>query len=186
MRTLFFAALAALLLPAAVAQDAPPAEATGEAAPTIADVLQADGRFTILLSAVETAGLTETLAEPGPYTVFAPTDEAFAALPEGTLAALTPEDLQNVLLRHVVLGEVTGEQAAAAGTAPSAWSDEALTFSLSDDGELMVDDAMVIEADVAASNGVVHVLNAVLLPVADEAAPMEDDMDGDDGMEEGL
>ncbi len=170
MRTLFLAALAALL-PTAVAQDAP----SPDAAPTVAEVLQADGRFTVLLGAAETAGLAETLAEPGPFTVFAPTDEAFAALPEGALAALSPDDLQNVLLYHVVLGEVTGEQAAAAGTAPSAWSDGALTFAAGDDGSLLVNDATVLEADVAASNGVVHVIDAVLLPAADEAAPTDDD-----------
>lgn len=175
MRTLVLAALAALLLPTASAQDAP-----ADTAPTVAEVLQADGRFTVLLGAAETAGLAETLAEPGPYTVFAPTDEAFAALPEGGLADLSPEELQNVLLHHVVLGAVTGAQAAEAGTAPSAWSDQALTFATAADGALLVGDATVVEADVAASNGVVHVIDAVLLPAPSEAAPM--DVDGtDDG-----
>lgn len=180
MRTLFLAALAALLLPTASAQDAPPTEV--DAAPTIAEVLQADGRFTVLLSAAETAGLSETLAEPGPYTVFAPTDEAFAALPDDALAALSPEELQNVLLHHVVLGAVTGAQAAEAGTAPSAWSDQALTFTTADDGALLVNGATVVEADVEASNGVVHVIDAVLLPAPSEAAPMDDDDMGDGEM----
>ena len=177
MRTLSLAALAvALFAPAAVAQDVPSDTTAG---PTIVDLLAADGRFSTLLDAVEAAGLAETLAEPGPYTVFAPTDSAFAALPEGTLAALSPEELQNVLLQHVVLGAVTGAEAAEAGTAPSAWTERELAFAVGDDGALTVNGATVVEADLTASNGLVHVIDAVLLPPAESDEGMDDDMDGD-------
>ena len=180
MRTLSLVALAvALLAPASVAQDVPSDTTAG---PTIADLLAADGRFSTLLDAVETAGLAETLAEPGPYTVFAPTDSAFAALPEGALAALSPEELQNVLLQHVVLGAVTGADAAEAGMAPSAWTERELAFAVGDDGALTVNGATVVEADLGASNGVVHVIDAVLLPPASDDE-MEDDEMEEDGMD---
>ena len=175
MRPLALATLVALLVPCALAQDAPPDSTEG---PTLVDLLEADGRFTTLLDAVDTAGLAETLAEPGPYTLFAPTDSAFAALPEGALAALTPEELQSVLLHHVVFGAVTGAEAAEAGTAPSAWSERELAFAAREDGTLLVNGATVVEADLEASNGLLHVIDAVLLPPADDA----DDGMEDDGM----
>ena len=148
--------------------EAPAPEAAPSDSPTLTAVLEADGRFSTLLAAVAAAGLTETLAEPGPFTVFAPTDEAFAALPEGTLEALTPEDLQGVLLGHVVLGAVSSEDAAAAGVAPTAWGDDELAFTAAD-GALMVEDATIVDADLEASNGMIHVIDSVLLPAADAA-----------------
>ena len=185
MRISLIAAVLALALPAA-AQDAPAPEA---AEATIVSVLQADGRFTTLVGALETAGLTQTLSEPGPFTVFAPTDSAFAALPEGLLASLTPEQLQGVLLGHVVAGAVTSNQAFEAGEAPTAWTDRTLTFTETDGG-LAVDGTPIVEADLAASNGVIHVVGGVLLPPSDPAGTDGDDMDDQDmdddgGMDDG-
>lgn len=170
MRISLIAAALALALPA-TAQEAPAADADA----SIVTVLQEDGRFTTLLGALETAGLTQTLTEPGPYTLFAPTDSAFAALPEGVLASLTPEQLQGVLLGHVVAGAVSSNQAFEAGEAPTAWTDRSLTFTDSGTG-LAVDGAPILDADVAASNGVVHVIGSVLLPAGD---PADADADGD-------
>ena len=131
---------------------------------TIVTVLQDDGRFTVLLDALESAGLTETLSEPGPFTLFAPTDSAFAALPPGALESLSPEDLQDILLGHVVVGAVSSEAAAEAAQAPSAWSGRTLAFTATDAGGLAVDGVTILEADLDAPNGVVHVVGAVLLP----------------------
>lgn len=154
---------AAFVVPSPSAQDLPP-----DSFATVVAVLEADGRFGTLLDALDAANLTETLSEPGPFTLFAPTDSAFAALPEGTLDTLTAEQLQDVLLHHVVSGVVASEAAAAAGEAPTAWSDSVLTFAPTASGGLTVDGATVTDADVAASNGVVHVIDAVLLPPAEE------------------
>ena len=183
MRIPLIAAVLALALPAS-AQDMPASDAPDA---SIVSVLQQDGRFTTLLSALETAGLTQTLTEPGPYTLFAPTDSAFAALPDGALASLTPEQLQSILLGHVVAGAVTSDQAFEAGQAPTAWSDRTLTFTETDGG-LAVDGAPIVEADVVASNGVIHVIGGVLLPPTDPAGAGMDDgmMDDDGGMDDGL
>lgn len=176
MRITLIAALLALALPAS-AQDVPASDAPDA---SIVTVLQEDGRFTALLSALETAGLTQTLTEPGPYTLFAPTDSAFAALPDGALASLTPEQLQGVLLGHVVAGTVSSNQAFEVGEAPTAWGDRTLTFTETDGG-LAVDDTPILEADLVASNGVIHVIGGVLLPSTDPAGAGMDDGDVDDG-----
>ena len=165
MRAFLFAALVAALAVPASAQA--PADSS-----SIVTVLQDDGRFTVLLDALETAGLVETLSEPGPFTLFAPTDSAFAALPPDALADLSPDDLQRVLLGHLVAGAVSGADAAEAGQAPTAWTDRMLTFSATDGGGLAVDGVAIIEADVAAANGVVHVIGSVLLPPADDGDGM--------------
>jgi transforming growth factor-beta-induced protein len=124
------------------------------------------GSFTTLVSLVEEAGLADELSGSGPLTVFAPTDEAFAAVPEETLAALQkdPEALRRVLLYHVVEGEVTSEQVVGLDSAPTlAGSD--LGFSVDGDA-VLVNEAQVTMADVLASNGVIHVVDSVLLPPA--------------------
>ncbi|MGB3544814.1 fasciclin domain-containing protein [Rubrivirga sp.] len=164
MRIALLAALVAVSFAPASAQDAEPTS-------TIAQVLEADGRFTVLLGAVETAGLGNALSNAGPLTVFAPTDSAFAALPEGTLDALTPDDLRAVILGHVVEGAVSSSAAAEVGEAVSV-SGVPLVFST--ESGLSVNGAPVLEGDVAATNGVVHVLDAVLLPPP--SAPIEDGM----------
>ena len=174
MRALSLALLAiALAIPSAA--QSPDAADT---APTIIDLLEADGRFTTLLGAIDTADLQTTLSAAGPYTLFAPTDSAFAALPEGTLASLDEADLRNVLLMHVVMDAVPASAALATETLPSAWSEHELTVRQDADGAVRVGSATVVDADWAASNGVVHVIDTVLLP------PADDEMDGmapDDG-----
>lgn len=137
-------------------------EAMGEM--TILETAAAAGGFSTLITALEAAGLVETLEGDGPFTVFAPTDEAFAALPEGTVESLLedPEALSEILLYHVVPGEVTSEQVV---TLDSATTAQGTDLTVTVDGEtVMVDDATVVSADIAASNGVIHVIDAVLLP----------------------
>lgn len=183
MRLSLILLVAVLAAPQVLAQETAPeaAEPTGT---TLLATLEADGRFATLLGALEATNLAETLQGDGPFTLFAPTDEAFAALPEGTLESLTPEELQGILLYHVIGGAVDGATAAAAGEAPTAWGDNTLAFMATEDGGLMVNDATVIEADVMASNGVIHVVDGVLLPPAAEADDMEG-MDDGAGMDDG-
>ena len=143
----------------------PPTEEA--ASSTIVDIAVADGRFTTLVAAVTAADLVETLSGEGPFTVFAPTDDAFAALPEGTLdSLLLPENKQqliDILLYHVVSGKV---MAADVVTLPSATTvlgkDVTITGK---DGKVFLNDTVeVIITDIEASNGVIHVIDAVLLP----------------------
>ena len=131
---------------------------------TIVDVATEAGTFTTLLQAAETAGLVETLAGEGPYTVFAPTDEAFAAVDPATLEALLadPEALSDVLLYHVVAGEVT---AADVVELDSATTVQGSDLPIVVDGDtVMVGGATVITTDIPASNGVIHVIDQVLIP----------------------
>lgn len=124
------------------------------------------GGFTTLLAAVEAAGLTETLQGEGPFTVFAPTDDAFAALPEGTVEGLLedPDALSNILLYHVVSGEVTAEQVMGMEMATTVQGSD---VSITIDGEaVFVNDAQVTMTDIQTSNGVIHVIDAVLMPPA--------------------
>jgi uncharacterized surface protein with fasciclin (FAS1) repeats len=124
------------------------------------------GMFTTLLAAAQHAGLADTLANGGPYTVFAPTDEAFGKLPAGTIETLLkPENremLQAILTYHVVPGRVYANQAAAAGSAASAQG-QSLFFNIRN-GQLRVDNANIIATDIDASNGVIHVIDSVILP----------------------
>ena len=159
MRTLL---LAALVAAPAFAQDAPP---PADSPATIAEVLIADGRFTTLVAAAEQAGLTDALAAPGPLTLFAPTDEAFAALGEGTLDELSVDQLRGILLGHVAEGSVPAAAAIEAGSATTL-AGHSVAIVGTEDG-VMVGNASVIEADVVASNGVVHVVDAVILPPSD-------------------
>jgi uncharacterized surface protein with fasciclin (FAS1) repeats len=108
--------------------------------------------------------LSETLDGEGPFTVFAPTDDAFAALPEGTVEGLLedPDALSNILLYHVVPGEVTADQVT---TLESATTAQGADVAISLEGDsVFVDDAQVIMTDIATSNGVIHVIDAVLMP----------------------
>jgi uncharacterized surface protein with fasciclin (FAS1) repeats len=136
------------------------------AAPDIVEVAAEAGSFTTLLAAAEAAGLVDTLRSEGPFTVFAPTDEAFARLPEGTVESLLadPEALRTVLLYHVVPGRVTSAQVVTLDAATSAEGSE-LRIALS--GEtVLIDDAQVLAVDVEAANGVIHVIDAVLIPAS--------------------
>jgi uncharacterized surface protein with fasciclin (FAS1) repeats len=138
------------------------APAEGEA--DIVDTAVAAGDFTTLATALEAAGLVETLKGDGPFTVFAPTDAAFEALPAGTLDGLLadPEALADVLLYHVVEGEVL---AADVVGLESATTVEGQDVTITVDGEtVMINDAMVTMTDIMTSNGVIHVIDAVLIP----------------------
>ncbi|MGH8948695.1 MAG: fasciclin domain-containing protein [Acidimicrobiia bacterium] len=143
--------------------------------PDIVDVATEAGNFSTLVTAVEAAGLVETLQGEGPFTVFAPTDEAFAALPEGTLDGLLAdtEALSQVLLYHVVPGEVMASDVVeleSAGTAQG--EDIAITV---EGDSVMVNGANVVSTDIVASNGVIHVIDQVILPPSmSEAAEMGD------------
>ena len=121
---------------------------------------------TTLVAAVKAAGLVETLQSAGPFTVFAPTDEAFAKLPAGTLEALLkPENkpkLQRILTSHVVAGKVMAADVVKTRSA-KAVSGDTLTIA-SRDGGVTVDGAKVVKTDIAATNGVIHVIDSVILP----------------------
>ncbi|MFQ3786748.1 fasciclin domain-containing protein [Halomonas sp. A29] len=132
----------------------------------IVDTAVAAGQFETLATALEAAGLVETLKGEGPFTVFAPTDEAFAALPEGTVESLLEpenlEQLQAVLTYHVVAGKVMAEDAMGLDSATTVQGQDISITTM--DGSVMVNDASVIQADIEASNGVIHVIDSVLLP----------------------
>lgn len=129
----------------------------------IVDTAVAAGSFTTLVAAVEAAGLVETLKGEGPFTVFAPTDEAFAALPEGTVEALLadPEALAAILTYHVVAGKVMSTDLSDGMTAATVNGAE---ITIGTEGGVTVNEANVTAADIEASNGVIHVLDAVILP----------------------
>lgn len=174
MKMFVSAAAAALLiaLPAAahnhgdkpVAEKADKAE-YAKATADIVDTAAAAGSFTTLLAAAEAAGLVDALKGDGPLTVFAPTDEAFAKLPEGTVASLLlPENqdqLAGILKLHVIAGKVKSKDLA--GQQIEA---ETLNGTVSIDGTdgVTVNGAKVISADIKASNGIIHVIDTVLLP----------------------
>jgi transforming growth factor-beta-induced protein len=133
---------------------------------SILEIAAEAGSFETLAAAVRTAGLAEVLASDGPYTVFAPTDEAFAKLPAGTVEKLLrPENRQQlieILKYHVVPGRVYASDALNAETAQTAQGSR-VRFSLGD-GMMMVNGATVVKTDVEASNGVIHVIDEVILP----------------------
>lgn len=145
----------------------PTPEPTEAPLPTIVDIAVADGRFTTLVGALQTAGLVEALQGEGPFTVFAPTDEAFAALPAGTLESLSVEQLTSILLYHVVAGKVMAADAIALDgqSAGTLLDGQSISISVVD-GMVRINEATVIIADIEASNGVIHVIDSVLLPPA--------------------
>ena len=132
----------------------------------IVDVAAGNGSFTTLVAAIKAAELVDTLKGDGPFTVFAPTDDAFSKLPEGTLAMLLkPENkdkLTAVLTYHVVPGKVKAADVVKLDTAETV-NGQSLTVTL-DDGSVMINNANVTMTDVEASNGVIHVIDTVLLP----------------------
>ena len=131
----------------------------------IVDTAVSAGDFQTLAAALEAAGLIETLKGDGPFTVFAPTDEAFSKLPEGTVESLLqPENLDQlvaVLTYHVVPGAVTAEQVV---TLDQAATVNGQTVDISVGDSVMVDEANVIATDIMATNGVIHVIDSVILP----------------------
>ena len=132
----------------------------------IVDTAVGAGDFKTLVAAVQAAGLVETLKGEGPFTVFAPTDAAFKALPEGTVESLLkPENkdkLVAILTYHVVPGKV---MAADVMKLKEAKTVQGSTVEVAvKDGKVMIDDATVVKADIACANGVIHVIDAVILP----------------------
>ncbi len=131
----------------------------------IVDTAVSAGDFQTLAAALEAAGLIDTLKGDGPFTVFAPTDEAFGKLPEGTVESLLqPENLDQlvaVLTYHVVPGSVTAEQVVTLNEAATV---NGQTVAISVGDSVMVDDANVIATDIMATNGVIHVIDSVILP----------------------
>ncbi len=135
---------------------------------TIVEVAVGNKSFSTLVAAVKAAGLVETLSGAGPFTVFAPTDEAFAKLPKGTVEELVKpenkEKLTAILTYHVLAGKVMAADAIAAdGKMVKTVNGQELAVKVKD-GKVMINDATVIIADVAASNGVIHAIDTVLLP----------------------
>lgn len=135
---------------------------------TIPETASAAGSFKTLLAAATAAGLAETLGTKGPFTVFAPTDEAFAKLPEGTVATLLkPENKQklvDILKYHVVAGRVYSEDAVAAKSAKTLQGSP-ITVNVSKAGA-MINSSKLVSTDIDASNGVIHVIDSVLMPPA--------------------
>ena len=132
----------------------------------IVDTAVSAGSFNTLAAALEAGGLVETLKAEGPYTVFAPTDEAFAKLPDGTVAMLLqPENkakLVEILTYHVVAGKVTAAEVVTLESATTAnGSDVAIRVV---DDTVFVNDSRVVATDIGASNGVIHVVDTVILP----------------------
>ena len=155
------ALIAGLLIPGQVM-----AQGYGESSRTIVDVAVEAGSFETLVTAVKEAGLVEVLSGEGPFTVFAPTDAAFAALPEGTLEALLADKaaLTEVLTYHVLAGKVmAADVLAAEQVRPETVQGASLNVRVMN-GVVRVDDARVIQADIEASNGVIHVIDSVVLP----------------------
>jgi len=184
LKSVLLVSLAAILILAACAPAAPePVEVMDEPKPTatpvpeptmepesealdIVDTAVADGRFTTLVAAVEAAGLVDALKGEGPLTVFAPTDDAFAALPEGTVEALLADipALTDILLYHVVDGAVAAEQVVELSQALTLQGQYVDIQVM--DGKVMIDNAEVIITDIETSNGIIHVIDAVILPEA--------------------
>ncbi len=133
----------------------------------MADILETAvnaGNFSTLLKAVEATELVEILKSPGPYTVFAPTDEAFAALPEGTLDSLLQDipKLKRIVAYHVAFGDVRAEDLMQIEEAETV--EGSIVAIESSDNKIKVNDANVVKSDVLTDNGVIHVIDAVLIP----------------------
>jgi uncharacterized surface protein with fasciclin (FAS1) repeats len=136
-----------------------------KASKDIVDTAVAAGNFKTLATALAAAGLVETLKGDGPFTVFAPTDEAFAKLPKGTVENLLkdPKKLAKVLTYHVVAGKVTAADVAALTSAKTV---EGSSVKIDTRAGVRINDARVTTADIMAANGVIHVIDTVLLPPA--------------------
>jgi transforming growth factor-beta-induced protein len=170
--------LAACATPAATPTAVPPTAVPPTEVPApkdIVDTAVADGRFTTLVAAVQAAGLVDTLKGAGPFTVFAPTDDAFAKLPAGTVEdLLKPENLEtltNILLYHVVSGKVMAADVVTLDgkTADTAAEGNSITISVKDGNVFLNDNVQVIITDIETANGVIHVIDTVLLPPAKTA-----------------
>ncbi len=143
----------------------------GESVGSIAELAVADGRFTTLVTALEATNLLETFNSEGLFTVFAPTDEALAKLPEGTIEALLADipALTDILLYHVVSGKLMADEVVLLEEAETLLG-EKVTIRV-EDGKVFINDAQVIITDILADNGVIHVIDTVLIPPTAEAYP---------------
>ena len=141
-------------------------EMKAETSADIVDTAVAAGSFNTLVAAVQAADLVDTLKGEGPFTVFAPTDEAFAQLPGGTVETLlkpeNKEQLQAILTYHVIPGKVMAADISGQEMSVDSVNGQALTVNATNG--VMINDATVTSADIAASNGVIHVIDKVLLP----------------------
>jgi len=159
----------ATMAPATEAPSTTPATTDAD----IVDTANTAGEFTTLVAALQAAGLEDTLRGEGPFTVFAPTDDAFAALPAGTIETLLEDpagDLTDILTYHVVPGAVPAADVVELdGQAVTTVNGAAITIGVADDGSVTLTDAAgndvaVVATDIQANNGVIHVVDAVLLP----------------------
>ena len=165
LRTIAFAA--AFAVPGTLAAQEAQGYSESPSTTATADIIEtaaAAGSFTTLAKAIEAADLTATLKGEGPFTVFAPTDEAFAKLPKGTVDALLKDKakLAALLTYHVVPGNVMSKEVAGMSSARTV-NGQDLSIKAKD-GKVKVDKATVTTADIAASNGVIHVIDQVLMP----------------------
>ena len=157
-------------LSAAILALAIPAGACSSDSPTMVEEMDivetavAAGSFTTLATALEAAGLDDDLQAAGPFTVLAPTDAAFAKLPAGTLESLLNDipTLRSILLYHVIDGEVPASQVVTLNSAPTL-NGQSVSITVSG-GTVMVNNATVTDTDIGASNGLIHVIDTVLLP----------------------
>lgn len=182
MRKVLFAGIvaAALALSGCAAAESEPMnedpveqEVTTEMPGNIVEVAVEAGDFTTLVAAIEAAGLVETLEGEGPFTVFAPTDEAFAALPAGLLDALLLEENRDVLTQILTYHVVSGEVYAADVTAGDVASVEGSPITITTEGGVTLNGtSKVILTDVKASNGVIHAIDAVILPPGLDVTPL--------------
>ena len=175
---LFATACAPIAAPAATPATPEPTEeaATETSAETttettaildIVDTAVGAGNFTTLVAAVEAAGLVDALKGEGPFTVFAPTDEAFAAIPQETLDTLLADptgDLTQILLYHVVEGKVMAADVSD-GLEATTLQGAPVNFTVAD-GSVKINDATIVTTDIEAANGVIHVIDAVIMPPA--------------------
>jgi transforming growth factor-beta-induced protein len=159
-RLLLLLALVLVLAPAATF-----AQSADEPTADVVDTAIAAGDFTTLVAAVQAAGLVDALKGEGPFTVFAPTDAAFAALPTGTIDALLADpsgDLTQILLYHVVPGQVMAADVSN-GLQATTLQGGTVSFTVAD-GAVRINDANIITTDIETTNGVIHVIDAVILP----------------------
>jgi uncharacterized surface protein with fasciclin (FAS1) repeats len=141
------------------------AKADSDKSPDIVTTAIESGKFEVLVSAVKAAGLVDALKGDGPFTVFAPTDEAFAELPEGALEGLLDdtEKLKSILTYHVVEGAVTSDQVVKIKSAKTL-NGKPIMVAVKD-GRVMINDVNVIATDIMCSNGVIHVVDKVIMPI---------------------
>ena len=149
---------------AVAAEPAKPHSADTHTSANIVETAKSAGQFNTLLKAATAAGLAGTLSDDGPFTVFAPTDEAFAKLPAGALDNLLQDkaQLKKVLLYHVAKGKVTAKQVTKMEAVPTL-AGSSVAVEVNGD-KVMIGTAKVVKADVMASNGVIHVIDTVLMP----------------------